>query len=115
MAGIACGKLKSTNALTALEELIVSTENKDPILRHSGIMGLVGVATLRQLEDFVDHPSEAMRIAAVIALRHLGGIKELTKFIKDDSPQVMSDAIRAIYDEAQTQTFLDHPKSPLHS
>ena len=111
MAGIACGKLKSTNALTALEELIVSTENKDPILRHSGIMGLVGVATLRQLEDFVDHPSEAMRIAAVIALRHLGGIKELTKFIKDDSPQVMSDAIRAIYDEAQTQTFLDHPKS----
>ena len=111
MAGIACGKLKSTNALTALEELIVSTENKDPILRHAGIMGLVGVATLRQLEDFVDHPSEAMRIAAVIALRHLGGIKELTKFIKDDSPQVMSDAIRAIYDEAQTQTFLDHPKS----
>ncbi|MDP6341712.1 MAG: c-type cytochrome [Acidimicrobiales bacterium] len=111
MAGIACGKLKSTNALTALEELIVSTENKDPILRHSGIMGLVGVATLRQLEDFVDHPSEAMRIAAVIALRHLGGIKELTKFIHDDSPQVMSDAIRAIYDEAQIQTFLDHPKS----
>ena len=111
MAGIACGKLKSTNALTALEELIVSAENKDPILRHAGIMGLVGVATLRQLEDFVDHPSEAMRIAAVIALRHLGGIKELTKFIKDDSPQVMSDAIRAIYDEAQTQTFLDHPKS----
>ena len=111
MAGIACGKLKSTNALTALEELIVSAENKDPILRHAGVMGLVGVATLRQLEDFVDHPSEAMRIAAVIALRRLGSIKELTKFIKDDSPQVMSDAIRAIYDEAQTQTFLDHPKS----
>ena len=111
MAGIACGKLKNTNALTALEELIVSAENKDPILRHAGIMGLVGVATLRQLEEFVDHPSEAMRIAAVIALRHLGGIKELTKFIKDDSPQVMSDAIRAIYDEAQIQTFLDHPKS----
>ena len=111
MAGIACGKLKSTNALTALEKLIVSAENKDPILRHAGIMGLVGVATLRQLEDFVDHPSEAMRIAAVVALRHLGGIKELTQFIKDDSPQVVSDAIRAIYDEAQTQTFLDHPKS----
>ena len=111
MAGIACGKLKSTNALTALEELIVSAENKDPILRHAGIMGLVEVATLRQLEGFVDHPSEAMRIAAVIALRRLGGIKELTKFIKDDSPQVMSDAIRAIYDEAQTQTFLNHPKS----
>ena len=111
MAGIACGKLKSTNALTALEELIVSAENKDPILRHAGVMGLVGVATLRQLEDFVDHPSEAMRIAAVIAPRRLGSIKELTKFIKDDSPQVMSDAIRAIYDEAQTQTFLDHPKS----
>jgi len=111
MAGIACGKLKSKNALGALEELIVSAKNKDPILRHAGVAGLVGVATLRELESFVSHPSEAMRIAAVVALRRLGGINELTKFIKDDSPQVMSDAVRAIYDEAETQTFLDHPKS----
>ena len=111
MAGIACGKLKSKNALGALEELIVSAKNKDPILRHAGVTGLVGAATLRELESFVGHPSEAMRIAAVVALRRLGGINELTKFIKDDSPQVMSDAVRAIYDEAETQTFSDHPKS----
>tara|TARA_Y100000739_G_scaffold157562_1_gene136140 strand:- start:106 stop:1839 length:1734 start_codon:yes stop_codon:yes gene_type:complete len=111
MAGIACGKLKSKNALGALEELIVSAKNKDPILRHAGVAGLVGVATLRELESFVSHPSEAMRIAAVVALRRLGSINELTKFIKDDSPQVMSDAVRAIYDEAETQTFSDHPKS----
>ena len=66
---------------------------------------------MRELESFVSHPSEAMRIAAVVALRRLGGINELTKFIKDDSQQVMSDAVRAIYDEAETQTFSDHPKS----
>ena len=34
MAGIACGKLKSTNALTALEELIVSTENNTLAPEH---------------------------------------------------------------------------------
>ena len=111
MAGIACGKLNSKNALGALEELIVSADNKEPVLRHAGVTGLVGVATLRELENYVGHPSEAMRIAAVDALRRLRGIKELTVFIKDVSPQVMSDAVRAIYDEAEPQTFVEHPKS----
>jgi len=111
MAGIACGKLNSKNALGALEELIVSAENKEPVLRHAGVTGLVGVATPRELETYVGHPSEAMRIAAVVALRRLRGIKELTAFINDASPQVMSDAVRAIYDEAEPQTFVEHPKS----
>ena len=111
MAGIACGKLNSKNALGALEELIVSAENKEPLLRHAGVTGLVGVATPRELETFVRHPSEAMRIAAVVSLRRLKGFKELTSFINDASPQVMSDAVRAIYDEADAQTFLAYPKS----
>ena len=111
MAGIACGKLNSKNALGALEELIVSAENKEPLLRHAGVTGLVGVATPRELETFVRHPSEAMRIAAVVSLRRLKGFKELTSFINDASPQVMSDAVRAIYDEADAQTFSEHPKS----
>jgi len=111
MAGIACGKLNSKNALKALEELIVSADNKKPFLRHAGVTGLVGVATPRELETYVGHPSEAMRIAAVVALRRLKGIKELTAFINDASPQVMSDAVRAIYDEAEPQTFVEHPKS----
>jgi hypothetical protein len=34
----------------------------------------------------------------------------LTAFLDDPSPQVMSDAVRAIYDEASSQTFNDHPE-----
>ena len=52
-----------------------------------------------------------MRIAAVVALRRLRAVKELTAFVNDASPQVMSDAVRAIYDEAAPQTFVEHPKA----
>ena len=111
MAGIACGKLKSKNALGALTELIVAADNKEPVLRHAGVTGLVGVATPRELEAYAGYPSEAMRIAAVVALRRLRAVKELTAFVNDASPQVMSDAVRAIYDEAAPQTFVEHPKA----
>ena len=40
--------------------------------------------------------------------------KRYTSFLSENTTlpmMYMSDAIRAIYDEAQTQTFLDHPKS----
>jgi putative heme-binding domain-containing protein len=34
----------------------------------------------------------------------------LTEFLQDESPQVRSDAVRAIYDEATAETFSEHPE-----
>ncbi len=109
MASIACGKLKSRKALDGLVDLIVAADNEIPILRHGGVVGLVGVATRKQLAAFQGHSSTAMRIAAVLALRRLGAIEELRAFVSDSSGQVMSDAVTAIYDDATPKTFADHP------
>ncbi len=109
MAAIACGKLKSRNALESLIELIVEADNKKPVLRHAGVSGLASAATPRELKDLSEHPSEALRIAAVVALRRQRAFEELTAFLDDPSSQVMSDAVRAIYDEASPQTFARHP------
>ena len=110
MAGIACGKLKSKGALDPLTKLIVEANNKETVLRHAGICGLAGTATPSELKSLYRHSSRALRIAAVVALRRQRAFKELTAFLDDPSPQVMSDAVRAIYDEASSQTFNDHPE-----
>ena len=109
MAGIACGKLMSKDALEPLTKLIVDAGNKETVLRHAGIFGLAGAASPRELKSLSEHSSEALRIAVVVALRRQRAFEELTAFLDDASPQVMSDAMRAIYDEASPQTFNDHP------
>jgi hypothetical protein len=109
MAGIASGKLKSKGALDSLTKLIIEADNRETVLRHAGICGLVGTATPSELKGLFSHSSEALRIAAVVALRRQKAFEELMAFLDDPSPQVMSDAVRAIYDEASPQTFTDHP------
>ncbi|MCP4785354.1 MAG: c-type cytochrome [Fuerstiella sp.] len=109
-AAIAAGKLKSKNALDPLTDLLVNAANKTPVLRHAGISGLVGVATNNQLQSFATHPSTAMRIAAVVALRQRRAAVELLSFLHDVSPQVVADAVRGIYDEATPDTFREHPE-----
>ena len=70
---------------------------------------MAGTATPSELKGLSGHSSGALRTAAVVALRRQRAFEELTAFLDDPSPQVMSDAVRAIYDEASPQTFNDHP------
>lgn len=110
-AGITCGKLKSPGALGALVSLLVAADNQIPVLRHAGVSGLVGVATPDELQGFSTHPSEAMRIAAVVALRKLGATRGMMAFLDDVSELVQSDAVRGIYDDADPARFAQHPEA----
>lgn len=110
-AGITCGKLRSPGALGALTDLLVSADNKVPVLRHAGVSGLVGVATEDELRGFSTHPSEAMRVAAVVALRKLGSTSGMMAFLNDPSALVEADAVRGIYDEGDADRFSKHPEA----
>jgi putative membrane-bound dehydrogenase-like protein len=120
-AAIACGKLRSPGALPGLVKLLVAADNKIPVLRHAGVTGLVGVATEDELRGFASHPSVAMRIAALVALRRLGATRSMMAFMNDASVQIQSDAVRGIYDDADANRFSAHPEaleavaSKLHS
>lgn len=109
LAAIAAGKLKNRKALGPLTDLLVVADNKVPVLRHAGVAGLLGVATNQELQAFSTHPSIAMRIAAVVALRQRRAAVELLPFLRDPSPQVVADAVRGIYDQATRNTFEAHP------
>ena len=111
LAAIACGRLKARDALAGLEQMIAQAENKSPVLREAGVIGLVGAASPQDLTALARHGSEAVRIAAVVALRRKGRLRDLLEFLQDKSVQVQQDALRAIYDEANEQTFERYPET----
>jgi putative membrane-bound dehydrogenase-like protein len=110
LASISCGKLRATSATPALLAMLRDAPDT-PLLREAGIIGLTGTASATELEKLASDPSEAVRIAAVVALRRLGAAKELISFLNDGSPQVVSDAVLGIYDTADAVTFKVAPEA----
>lgn len=97
LAAIAVGRVGDSAALPAVLEMIEFNGDNDPVLRHAGVMALVGIAKDQEIADLVRHDSDAVRHAAVIALRRLGSAKVMS-FLGDTNLQISNDAIRAIHD-----------------
>ena len=97
LAAIALGRVGDSAALPAVLEMIEFNGDNDPVLRHAGVMALVGIAKDQEIADLVRHDSDAVRHAAVIALRRLGSAKVMS-FLGDTNLQISNDAIRAIHD-----------------
>ncbi|MDA7912903.1 HEAT repeat domain-containing protein, partial [bacterium] len=66
-AAIAVGRIGDSTALPSILEMIKFNGNNDPVLRHAGVMALVGIATEQEIADLIRHESEAVRHAAVIS------------------------------------------------
>lgn len=97
LAAIAIGRLRDPDALPALLEMIAFNGNDDPVLRHAGMMGLLGSATEKDLAPLASHDSAAVRHAALLALRRLGS-PAVASFLGDRKLIIANDAIRAIHD-----------------
>ena len=97
LAAIAIGRIGDSTALPSILEMIKFNGNNDPVLRHAGVMALVGITTAQKIAELSRHESEAVRHAAVIALRRMGSPKVIS-FLGDTSLKVSNDAIRAIHD-----------------
>ncbi|MDB4502167.1 HEAT repeat domain-containing protein, partial [Akkermansiaceae bacterium] len=97
LAAIAVGRIGDPKALPAIKAMIEFNGNDDPVLRHAGVMALVGIAKDQEIADLVRHDSEAVRHAAVIALRRMGSPKVMA-FLGDTNLGISNDAIRAIHD-----------------
>ena len=97
LAAIAIGRHRDPAALPAILEMIAFNGDDDPVLRHAGVMALLGSATADDLAKLNRHDSVAVRRAAVIALRRMGS-DQIVSFLGDANLKVADDAIRAIHD-----------------
>ena len=96
-AAVSLAKLGVAEAFEAVVRMIEENENRDPALRHAGVIYLAHAARSGRIAELATHPSESVRRAAVVALRRLGSAR-VADFLADGSPRVRADAARAIHD-----------------
>lgn len=97
-ATIAAGQLGLDNAYENVVRMLEENNDRDPYLRHAGVMFLTLARTPAENLALKTHRSEAVRVAAVVALRRQGAV-QVQEFLNDPSPVVVLEAARAIYDE----------------
>lgn len=96
-AAIALGKIKHKPAFNPLVALIAKNNNQDVYLRHACVVGLLGSGNIKQFLSLKNHSSPAVRLAAVLALRHHRS-PEVAQFIHNQPEAIRDEAIRAIHD-----------------
>ena len=77
--------------------MLAENNDQDPILRHGGVMGLVGCGSAEQIATKMHDESVALRGAAVVALRRMES-PLVAAFLKDADESVVLEAARAIHD-----------------
>jgi putative membrane-bound dehydrogenase-like protein len=105
LAAIAAGKLGLDEAVPAAVELLEHAPDDDTTLRHSAISALAGGAGAARRAGRAAHDSPDVRRGAVVALRRQGAA-EVTAFLGDPDPRVLTEAVAAIYDDRMIEPAL---------
>ena len=95
---IALGKLGRRESIPAIFNLLVENADKDPYLRHAGVVALIGANDIDALINHVRHPNESVRMGILLAMRKLER-NEIASFLADTSPRIVTEAARAINDQ----------------
>ena len=100
MAAIALHHVGDSNATAAVLDLIEDNDDRDPWLRHAGVMALIGCTRgdIDSIASLADHRHSSVRLAACIALRRLASPK-IARFLGDADPRIVNEAAIAIYDK----------------
>lgn len=101
-AALALGRHPTPAAIPSIVELLDQNDGKDLALRHAGIVALAACGGASEL---VNHESEAVRLAAVVALRR-NSDGNVATFLNDESELVVAEAARAIHDDTSIDAAL---------
>ena len=96
-AAISLARLRVRAALTPTLLLLAENQNRDPYLRHAGVMALSRTGTEAELAALAKHPSRGIRMASVLALRRMAS-PSLIHFFFDEVSEIADEAIRAAHD-----------------
>lgn len=95
----ALGRLSYGEAFDDVVQMLDDNNDEDVYLRHAGAIALDRFDDGDALGALSDHDSEAVRIAAVVALKRLEHPAS-AQFLDDDSEFIVTNAARAISDDA---------------
>ncbi len=101
----ALGKLEALQAYQPMIKLLEATGESDPHLRHVIAYALSKMDTESSLHGLQVHPSSAVRMGAVLGLRHKRSAS-LQVYLNDPDPLVSLEAARAIHDDLSVEEAL---------
>lgn len=99
-AAFAAAKRLGTRHFDAICRMLLENNDADVFLRHAGAVALAESAREQpaRIASLSAHSSEALQIAAVVAMRRLGS-RDIVAFLDSEFPRVVAEAIRAICDD----------------
>ncbi|WP_084591512.1 HEAT repeat domain-containing protein [Gilvimarinus agarilyticus] len=95
----ALGRIGATSSFAAIVAMLQDNNDSDVYLRQAGAIALARLGQEQALGELAEHPSVAVRVAAVIALNRSASPR-LAAFLQDDNEYVVTNAARAINDDA---------------
>jgi quinoprotein glucose dehydrogenase len=106
---MAVGKLQLASGLLPTLAMLEANHDRDPGLRHAGIMALRGIGARhpQELVALKQHASQSVRLASVVALRKLHHA-QVAEFLQDAAFNVQLEAIRAVHDVPELRSGLVH-------
>lgn len=97
-AAMALGHTGSGGAVPSLVNMLARNNDADAFIRHAAVSGLAGIGDEATIQALIHHPSNAVRVGAVVALRRLKS-PAIAAFLEDESERVVLEAARAIHDD----------------
>lgn len=101
----ALGRIGYKPGVKPLLDLLEKNNDEDAYLRHGATLALSRIGEKQPIYDLVDHKVPAMRLAAVLILRHWSD-PFLGKFLKDPDTYIATEAARAINDDWSVEEAL---------
>lgn len=93
----ALGRIGDPDAVNPLFEMLQRNADSDLYVRHAGVVALASVADVPALLSRVNSKSDAVRLAALLALRRTAP-QHLTQFLLDPYLRIVTEAARGISD-----------------
>ncbi len=94
----ALGRIAYEPAVDPLVVMLLDNNDEDVYLRHAGSLALARIGKAEPVVALSNHPSRAIRIAAVVALRRMRH-PGIANFLADGEEFVVTEAARAINDD----------------
>ncbi|MBD0259731.1 MAG: HEAT repeat domain-containing protein, partial [Cytophagales bacterium] len=94
----ALGRIAYEPAIDPLVAMLLDNNDEDVYLRHAGSLALARIGKAEPVVALSNHPSRAIRVAAVVALRRMRH-PGIANFLADGEEFVVTEAARAINDD----------------
>jgi len=101
----ALGRIGYRPALQPIVGMLAANDDADVYLRHAGALALSRLGAADPIVALAGHPSRAVRIAAVVALRRMRDAG-VARFLADHDDYIVAEAARAINDDGGIESAL---------